>query len=231
MIKGIDISAWQDKIPNFEGDFIIIRAGYAEYEDKKFKEHYKNAIKLGKKVGVYWFSYAITVENARKEARKCLEVINGLDVSMGVWFDTEDMQRFSGGNNAKFTKANISAMANAFCEITEKAGYYSGIYSSYNWFKNYIDCPKYDKWCAHWYANDGSLPKGKESEIRAVGASIWQYTSKLDGKNQDGDVLLHNDINMYNVQPKKPDNSPTPAEKIKDIVKILEEAIERVKKL
>ena len=203
MIKGIDISAWQSKIPTFDGEFIIIRAGYAEIMDKKFEEHYKNAQKLGKKVGVYWFSYAIDIEGAKKEARKCLEVIKNHDVSMGVWFDTEDTNRFSGSNSGKFTKTNISNMCNAFCEIVEKAGYYAGIYASYSWLKNYINCPKYDKWCAHWFNNDGKIPTGKETEIKATGASIWQYTSKLNGGSQDGDVLLHNDINMYNIQPKQ----------------------------
>ena len=60
---------------------------------------------------------------------------------------------------------------------------------------------------------------------------MWQYTSKLDGRNQDGNVLLHNDIDMYNVQPKKPAASPTPADQVKEIIKLLEEAIERLKKM
>ena len=224
MIKGIDISEWQDKIPSFEGDFIIIRAGYAENIDEKFEEHYKNAIKLGKKVGVYWFSYAIDVEGAKKEARKCLEVIKNHNISMGVWFDTEDTKRFNG--TSAFTKANISAMCDAFCETTEKAGYYSGIYSSYSWFKQYINCPKYDKWCAHWYNNDGTIPAGREAEIRAVGASMWQYTSRLDGKSQDGDVLLHNDIDMYNVQP---DNGK--ADIKKELLGLIDQLKEKVNKL
>ena len=230
MIKGIDISEWQNTIPAFQGDFIIIRAGYAEHEDAKFKEHYKNALKLGKRIGVYWFSYAIDEEGAKKEARKCMEVIKGLNISMGVWFDTEDTERFKGKNAFKFTKANISAMCNAFCEITEKAGYYSGIYSSYSWLKTFINCPKYDKWAAHWFNNDGSIPEGKEKDIRAIGASIWQYTSKLNGSNLDGDVLLHNDIDMYNIQPSAP---PTPSQETKkaEILELIEKLKEKVSEL
>ena len=227
MIKGIDISEWQSKIPNFDGDFIILRAGYREEQDEKFEEHYKNAIKLGKKVGAYWFSYATDIDGAKKEARKCLEIIKNHDISMGVWFDTEDTGRFERYPD-RFTKANISHMANAFCEITEKAGYYSGIYASYSWLKNYINCPRYDKWCAAWYTNDGKIPAGKEAEVRATGASIWQYTSKLNGGNLDGDVLLHNDIDMYNIQPQSaPDNSAVKAE----ILKLLEQIKEKVNKL
>ena len=224
MIKGIDISEWQNKIPSFEGDFIIIRAGYAEEKDAKFEEHYKNALKLGKKIGVYWFSYAITPEKAKEEARKCLEVIKNHNISMGVWFDMEDATRFSGNNS--FNKSTISAICNAFCEIVEKAGYYTGIYSTYNWFKCYIDCPKYDKWCAHWFNNDGTIPAGKESIIRSVGASIWQYTSRLGGKNQDGDILLHNDIDMYNIQPNNEDKDIK-----KELLALIDQMKEKVNKL
>ena len=231
MIKGIDISAWQDQIPAFDGEFIIIRAGWGQVEDGKFKTHYNNAKKLKKRIGVYWYSYAIDLEGARNEARKCLEVIKGLDISMGVWFDMEDADRFKERNAFTFTKKNISTMCNAFCEIVENAGYYTGIYASASWLKQYINCPKYDKWCAHWFTNNGKIPAGKEAEIRSLGASMWQYTSKLDGRNQDGNVLLHNDIDMYNVQPKKPAASPTPADQVKEIIKLLEEAIERLKKM
>lgn len=203
MIKGIDISYWQSSIPSFEGDFIIIRAGYGTTTDIKFSEHYRNAIKLGKKVGVYWYSYALTTDDARKEARTCLEVISGKDISMGVWFDMEDADGYKAKNGFKFTKDNISAICNAFCEITEKAGYYSGIYANYNYFTNYINSPKYDKWIAYWGTNNGNIPLGMEMKLRRLGASIWQYTSKLGGKSQDGDVLLHNDISQYNVQPNK----------------------------
>lgn len=205
MIKGIDISYWQDKIPSFEGDFIIIRAGYGETEDTRFKTHYTNAKKLGKRVGVYWFSYALTVEQAKAEARKCLEVIKGLDIQMGVWFDMEsdDYKKNSG---FKLDRTNITNMCNAFCEITEKAGYYSGIYANYDYLLNYIRCPKYDKWIAFWGTNNGKIPSGNESMLRNMGASMWQYTSKLNGQNLDGDILLHDDINMYNIQP---GNKPT----------------------
>lgn len=224
MIKGIDISTWQDSIPKFDGDFIIIRAGYSTSEDAKFKKHYNDAIKLGKKVGVYWYSYALTINDARNEALKCLEVIKGLDISMGIWFDMEDADGYKKKNGFLFNKSNISNICNAFCEITENAGYYSGIYASLNYLRNYIVCPKYDKWCACWGANDGTIPKNYESEIKSTGASIWQYTSILNGMNLDGDVLLHSDINMYNIQPKNKFNSL--AEELKEkINKVIDEVV------
>ena len=207
MIKGIDISEWQSEIPSFDGEFIILRAGYSYTEDKKFKEHYKNAIKKGKRVGVYWYSYALNVEQAKKEARTCLELVKGLDIKMGIWFDMEDADGYKKKNGFGFTKLNISTICNAFCEIIESAGYYAGIYANYHYLTNYITCPAYDKWCAYWGSNDGKIPSGVESMLKNLGASMWQYTSKLNGKSQDGDVLLHNDIDMYNVQPSNNQNT------------------------
>ena len=232
MIKGIDVSSWQTSLPSFDGDFVIIRGGYATTEDSKFKEHYNNAIKRGKKVGVYWYSYALNKEYAKTEAHKCLDVIKGLDISMGVWIDMEDADEYKKKNNFAFTKINISTICNAFCEIIENAGYYSGIYASYNYLKNYISCPKYDKWVAYWGSNSGTLPTNMESTLKGMGASIWQYTSKLNGKNLDGDVLLHNDINMYNVQPKgnnKIDFTSLASELKSEINKIIDNVIERYK--
>lgn len=228
MIYGIDISTWQPKIPDFKGDFIIIRAGYAEVEDEKFKEHYKNALKLGKKVGVYWYSYALNVKNAQNEAKKCLEVIKGLNISMGVWFDMEDGDGYKKKNGFNFSKENISAICNAFCEITENAGYYSGIYANLSYLNNYINCPKYDKWCAAWGLNNGAIPGNMQEKVKATGASMWQYTSRLNNSSLDGDVLLHNDIDMYNIQPKNEDKT---TDKIQEVIKLLDDAIERLKRL
>ena len=203
MIYGIDISTHQSSIPEFNGDFIIIRAGYSISTDVRFKTHYNNAIQKGKRVGVYWYSYALTVEEAINEAKMCLKAIQGLDIKMGVWFDMEDADGYKGKNGFKFTKTNISNICNAFCNVIESAGYYAGIYANLNYMRNYINCPKYDKWIACWGLNDGKIPSKFETEVRKLGGSIWQYTSKLNGQNLDGDVLTHNDIDMYNVQPEK----------------------------
>lgn len=204
MIKGIDISSWQDSVPSFDGDFIILRAGYSTVKDPKFDEHYKNAIKLNKRVGVYWYSYALNKEQAIKEAQKCLDVVKGKNITMGIWFDMEDADQYKKKNGFKFDRLTISGICDAFCEIVEGAGYYAGIYASYHYMKTYISCPKYDKWIAYWGSNDGNIPSGMENTLRSMGGSIWQYTSKLGGKNLDGDVLLHNNLYMYDIHGSKP---------------------------
>ena len=80
LYKGVDISKYQsinwNKVNLNEIDFVIIRAGLGfKTEDKMFKSHIENAIKLKIPVGIYWFSYAGTVEHARQEAESCLKII------------------------------------------------------------------------------------------------------------------------------------------------------------
>ena len=74
--NGIDVSKWQgsidwQKVENDGVDFAIIRKGYGKESptkiDKKFDENYRNAKSVGIPVGVYHYSYADSVEDARKE--------------------------------------------------------------------------------------------------------------------------------------------------------------------
>ena len=61
--KGIDISYHNGNldISKFDDiDFVIVRAGFGKNNiDKKFKDYMKQLSRLKKKVGIYWFSYAI----------------------------------------------------------------------------------------------------------------------------------------------------------------------------
>ena len=95
MIKGIDISAWQGK-PDFEKvkasgvEFVIIRAGYgANNIDKQFVRNISECNRLGIPCGVYWFSYALTAEQAAQEARYCLAAVKPYRLEYPIFFDLE----------------------------------------------------------------------------------------------------------------------------------------------
>ncbi|OZJ83365.1 GH25 family lysozyme, partial [Klebsiella pneumoniae] len=84
--KGIDISKWNSTV-DFEGvknegtDFLIIREGYGKKDpkqvDKLFHRNIQEAQKVGLPVGVYHYSYADSVSDAKAEAEFCLENIQG----------------------------------------------------------------------------------------------------------------------------------------------------------
>ena len=178
-IKGIDVSEFQGSI-DFEKvrtqtDFVIVRAGYgrlASQKDKYFEENYKNAKAAGLKVGAYWYSYADSPEDAKREANACIEVIKGKQFDYPVYFDIERKEQFDKG------KEFCSSLVTSFCNELEKAGYFTGFYISRSPLQSFIT-PEVAKRYALWVAEYG----GKLNYDGQYG--MWQYTSsgEVDGIN------------------------------------------------
>lgn len=173
---GIDISKHNGNIDlsPYKDQFVIIRAGYGKSTtDPKFSRNVAECKRLGIPFGVYWYSYALSVADANKEAAKCLQVIKGLDIKVGVWYDMEDADGYKGKHGALKSDL-ISEMCRTFCSAIEDAGYYAGIYASASWFRTYIKgCERYDKWVASWGSNDGKI----HGDTSATG-TLHQFTSK-----------------------------------------------------
>ena len=95
IFEGVDVSVYQGNIDwnkaKADGiEFAIMRAGYGKYvsqKDKYFDQNMKNAKAAGLPCGVYWFSYALTPEDAIKEADACYEVIKNYKLEYPVSFD------------------------------------------------------------------------------------------------------------------------------------------------
>ena len=181
MKKGIDVSKHQGKIDwtKVKTDFCIIRAGFGKELSQKdlfFEKNYKGCKARKIPVGAYWYSYATSVAEAAKEAEVCLQVIAGKQFEYPIFFDIEEKKQFALG------KAACTAIAKAFLERVEKAGYYAGIYSSKNGLENYIDKSVRERY-AVWVANVGV------SQTSYRGAAMWQYswTGKHSGIKGDVD--------------------------------------------
>ena len=171
---GIDISSWQGKIDlsGYKSQFVIIRAGFDTVKDLQADRNVKECERLGIPYGFYWYSYALNPRQAEAEAAACYNVIKNYKPSLGVWFDMEDADHWKKNHGFSFTRANISAICNAFCDYFAKKGYYIGIYASRSWLDGYIDCPRYDKWNAQWGTNNGRI----QAETPHIG-NVLQYTS------------------------------------------------------
>ena len=113
-------------------------------------------------VGVYHYSYARTVEEAKKEAAYCLSCIRGWEFDLPVFFDMEERSAAACGRRV------CTDMVKAFCGEMKKAGRRSGLYTNPNWLKNYLYpeelLGKYPLWLAQW---DTSRPSYE--------CTIWQY--------------------------------------------------------
>lgn len=172
IFEGVDVSVYQGNIDwnraKADGiEFAIMRAGYGKYvsqKDKYFDQNMKNAKAAGLPCGVYWFSYALTPEDAIKEADACYEVIKNYKLEYPVSFDMETESQM------KLPKETVAQIIEAFCGRMESYGYYTTLYT-YASFLNYkvedriFD--KYDIWVAHYNTN-------KPAFNRNYG--LWQYS-------------------------------------------------------
>lgn len=171
---GVDISTWQGNIDltPYKDQFVIIRAGHGTTVDSKAVRNMDQCDKLGIPYGVYWYSYALNVADAEKEADICIKTIKNRNIRVGVWFDMEDADGYKKKNGMPSNTVLVN-MCNAFCKKIVTAGYYAGVYASESWFNNQIKNQEYPKWVANWGSNNGKLNNDK-SDI----AVLHQYTSK-----------------------------------------------------
>lgn len=153
---GIDVSKHQGKIDwtkvksSGKVQFAILRAGYGReisQKDPTFDTNYAGSKAAGIPVGAYWYSYAKTADDARKEAATCLQAIKGKHFEFPIYFDIEEKEVLALG------KTKCTAIAQAFLETVEKAGYWVGIYSSKshlesNFTKTLLE--RYAVWVAHY---------------------------------------------------------------------------------
>ncbi|WP_294475950.1 GH25 family lysozyme [uncultured Ruminococcus sp.] len=184
-MKGIDVSVHNGDIDwgkvKADGiDFAIIRAGFGRLEkqkDEKFEQNYAGAKAAGIHVGVYWYSYAMTPEEAELEADVFLSVIKGKQFEMPVYFDLEEKKQFDLG------KEQVSAIMRTFLKKVESAGYFVGLYGSASSLTTHTaDDIKswYTIWLAHWV-----------DQTNYSGAyGIWQHSEKGKVAGINGNVDL-----------------------------------------
>ena len=229
--RGIDISAHQGNIDlsalKGQIDFVIIRVGYGTKGtiDNKFKRNADLCRSLGIPVGFYWYSYALDVEGAKKEAQAMINAIAPYKdiVKFGVWFDMEDADGYKKRNGMP-SNQTLRQMCAAFCEATENAGYYSGIYASESWFNNQLngsEIAAYDRWAAQWPTSGGKQTGLDTSASKRSDVHLWQFTSagRFSGYNGNLDTnyaYLDNFPNpggSTDTSTPTPDPTPAPAQK------------------
>lgn len=191
--KGIDVSKWNgtidwNAVANAGINFAIIRVGYRGYtkgtlvEDSYFKQNIEGATKAGIKVGLYFFTQAITEAEAVEEASMAIALVSGYQLQLPIYFDTEDVE--GNGRADKMSVAARTAITKAFCETVKNAGYIPGVYASTSWYNNQLNASEltgYDIWVAH-YANVCGF-KGRYH--------MWQYTSSGSVPGIKGKVDLN----------------------------------------
>lgn len=184
-MKGIDVSKHQGNVnwSHVKADgvkFAIIRAGYGKeisQKDRQFENNYAGCKSNGIPCGAYWYSYAMSESEARQEAAVCLKVLAGKTFEFPIYYDIEEKKQFALG------KAKCTAIAKAFFDVLENAGYWVGLYSSKSFLDSYFDeslRKRYAVWVAQY--NTKCTYSGQYG--------IWQKSStgKVYGITGDVDV-------------------------------------------
>ena len=158
-------------------EFAIVRAGYRGYtegglfSDEHFRVNIENARANYIPVGAYFFSSAVTEEEAREEAAFVLEALDGFVLEYPVVYDQEQVSDSAGRAN-NLTNAQYTANARAFCQAVEAAGYQAMVYGNqYHLAKldHDGDLARYPVWYAEYNVPQ---PTGR------FNFTMWQYTSE-----------------------------------------------------
>ncbi|MBQ7283608.1 MAG: hypothetical protein IJW74_01970 [Oscillospiraceae bacterium] len=178
--SGIDVSKWQGNIDwkavKASGvDYAIIRVGYRGYgsgalvEDPYFRQNIAGARAAGLKVGVYFFSQAITTAEAVEEASMAINAVKDYKLHYPIYFDTEAATSNGSGRADPLSSAQRTDIAKAFCQTVQNSGYRAGVYASKAWFLsriNYSALSSYDIWLAHYTSATDFAHR----------YDMWQYT-------------------------------------------------------
>lgn len=194
---GIDVSYHQneidwDRVAADGIDFVILRVGYRGYEsgllnlDQKFHSYIKGATAAGLDVGVYFFSQALTTEEAVDEANFVMEQLQGYNITYPVVFDWEIMED-EGARTQMANPYTVTECAAAFCDTIADGGYIPMVYGSRKFALMKLDMSKIPD-VNFWFAE---YKDGHNEPTYPYDYQIWQYASdgRVDGI--DGDVDMN----------------------------------------
>ncbi len=177
---GVDVSRhngdidWR-QVASSGVSFALIRVGgrFAEsgdiYDDANFEANLTGAQAAGLKTGVYFYSQAISVEEAVQEALYTLGKLNGRSLEYPIIFDWEIYSKTA--RSYGVDKQTLTDCAIAFCDTIAQWGYTPMIYMGLEVGYNRLDLSRltgYDFWFAQY--NSRNQPD------MYYNYRIWQYT-------------------------------------------------------
>lgn len=183
---GVDVSKLQDyidfvKVKKAGINFVMIRVGARGYGtgqlivDEYFSENIKRATDAGLDVGVYFYSQAITEEEAIEEANLVLENLGEYEISYPVAYDMELVPNDSSRID-DLSKSERTKITKAFLDTIEKAGHKTVIYGNKEWLIKKIDMSKLTAYDV-WLAQEADIPDYPYK------FTMWQYNTQgsVDG--------------------------------------------------
>lgn len=197
---GIDVSTHQgdidwEQVKAAGIDFAMIRVGYRTYGggeinfDDSFKKNLSGAAAAGINTGVYFFSQAVTVDEAIEEADAVLDAIAPYKITYPVVFDWELIY----DDKARTDNIPVETLTDsciAFCERIKAAGYTPMIYQNKRTTLFKLDLPRlqdYEFWLAEYSA----------SPTYYYDVDMWQYSCTGTIPGISGEVDLNISFKDY----------------------------------
>lgn len=200
--SGVDVSSrngavdWE-RVRNAGIDFALIRCGYRGasggmlVSDSRCGENIEGAKMAGMEVGIYFYSQAVTGEEALREADFLISMAGKYEITSPLILSLGNTKDYSGRAEGLSPK-DRAACVKIFCDAVQKAGYVPVVYGNGSWLEQCLDVSVLEN-CSLWLAQ-------YNPNVTFTGAyDIWQYTAKgtVDGIN--GSVGL-NMKNRRNIQ-------------------------------
>lgn len=201
VVDGVDVSMYQaystpvnwKKVKDAGISYAIIRCGYRGWgtgqivSDSYFKQNIEGALAEGLQVGVYFYTQAITVAEAKEEADFCKKAVKGYNITLPIYIDIENADPTGRLDTSGLSKAEKTKICKAFANRVQNAGYTGGVYANKSWLETQINgkalAENFAIWLAHYTTNTDY-----NGEF-----SMWQYSSKGSINGIRGSV----DINKY----------------------------------
>ena len=195
---GIDVSTFQGdidwkKVKEDGVEFVFIRIGRRGattgliYEDDEFEKNYKGAKENDIRIGVYFFSQAITEKEAKEEAEWVVKKLKGKEIDLPVVYDLDEVYlEDETPRTDDITGEAATKNALAFLETIEKNHHAGMLYTSLYWSECYYNMEQLSGYPI-WYAQyDSDIP---ELEL-PIG--IWQYSSQgvIEGIDEKTDLNI-----------------------------------------
>lgn len=194
--QGIDVSEWQgdidwQQVKDGGIEFAIIRLGYRRSEtgelstDEKALANLQGAAEAGIPTGAYFFSQAVTTQEALEEAEYALSLLEGYTLTYPLIYDWEHL-----GEDARTADVDARTLTDCiktFCGRVEEAGFQSMIYFNPHFHENEVlyleELTDYHFWLAM-YDTQMDYP---------YQIDMWQYSCTGSVPGITGDV----DLNLY----------------------------------
>ena len=214
--KGIDVSEhngdidW-DKVRQEGITFAFIRVGgryYGKsgsiYDDDNFEKNVQGALAAGIRVGVYFYSAAVTKDEAVEEADYTLDKIRGYDITYPVVCDYEELYTHNGYHprTQYLSPQEHTDCVTAFMDHIKDQGYETALYCSKSfltddyfemerlapyktWLAQYNDEVTYEGYYDFWQNSD-------TGKVNGIGSGVdmdYEYGLSQEIAEQYGDAL------------------------------------------